>query len=73
MTKASGGHGNSLYVAAANGEVDERHAPEVEPEQLERLRHSLGRSTRQGLAIDALRPQPDRAGPEADIDDGIGW
>ncbi len=54
-----GREGNSLYVAASKAEGDERHVPEVEPDQLDRLRHSLGRSIRQGLAVDALRPQPD--------------
>lgn len=68
-----GRDGNSLYVAASKAEDDERHVPGVEPDQLDRLRQSLGRSIRQGLAIDALRPQPDPNAPGADIDDGIGW
>ena len=67
-----GRHGNSLYVAASKAEGDERHVPEVEPDQLDRLRHSLGRSIRQGLAIDGLRPPPDPP-PGADLDAGIGW
>ena len=68
-----GRHGNSLYVAAQQREGDERHAPEVEPDQLDRLRQSLGRSIRQALAVNALRPEPEPAAPDAAIDDGIGW
>lgn len=65
-----GRHSNSLYVAVSKAEGDERHAPEVEPDPLDRLRQSLGRSIRQGLAIAALPPHPDPNAPEADIDDG---
>jgi len=68
-----GRNGNSLYVAAPKAECDERHAPEVEPDQLDRLRHSLGRSIRQALAVNALRPPSNSEAPAADIDDGIGW
>ena len=61
-----------LYVAASKAEGDERHVPEDEPDQLDRLRHSLGRSIWQGLAIDGLRPPPDPP-RGADLDAGIGW
>ncbi len=67
-----GRHGNSLYLAAPELERDERHAPEVEPDPLDRLRQSLSKSIRQGLAVDALPLQPP-AVSESVIDDGIGW
>ncbi len=68
-----GRFGNSLYVTAPQKERDERHAPEVELDQLDRLRRSLGRSIRQGLAVNALRTEPDPKLPEVDIDDSIAW
>ena len=68
-----GRRGNNLYVAPLEVEGGERHAPSIEPDQLDRLRQSLGRSIRQGLAVDGLGTQPGLPAPDPDIDDGIAW
>jgi len=68
-----GRHGNNLYIAAPEPEGEESHAPSVEPDQLDRLRQSLARSIKQGLAVDGLGHQPDPAAAGADLDDSAGW
>jgi conjugative relaxase-like TrwC/TraI family protein len=52
-----GRHGNELYAAAADRRADERHAVEVEPDQLAAIRHALGRSAAKQMAVDQHEPQ----------------
>jgi hypothetical protein len=64
---------NDLYVDSPNEKLEEPHATEVTPDELDRLRRNLSRSIGQNLAIDQLRFEPMHAAPELEIDDGLGW
>lgn len=82
-----GRHGNDLYVPDDDGRAEERHGPELDPDTMERLRSSLGRSVAQILATDQTpdaswdsglsRDQPEPSigprGLEQEIDLGLGW
>ncbi len=47
-----GADGNWLYLSEETIRAEDGHAPEVEPDAIERLEAGLGRSTADGLAID---------------------
>ena len=47
-----GRRGNDLYLSTEDRREEKGHAPKINPDQLDRLRHSLGRSIRQHLATD---------------------
>ncbi|MGQ0618101.1 MAG: MobF family relaxase [Acidimicrobiia bacterium] len=55
-----GRHGNDLFTVEVDRRHDERHAPEIEPDTLERLRASISRSAGQYLAIDGDQGQRPR-------------
>ncbi len=52
-----GRHGNELYAVAADRRADERHAVEIEPDQLAAIRHGLGRRAAKQMAVDQTDPQ----------------
>ncbi len=64
-----GRHGNDLYLSTDVRRAEEGHAPEINPEQLDRLRQSLGRSIRQHLATDLVDAGLERDSPGADVVD----
>ncbi len=49
-----GRHGNELYIVSADRRTDERHAVEVEPDQLDAVRHGIARSTGKTMAADQV-------------------
>jgi len=51
-----GRHGNDLFVVTGDQHVEERHAVEVQPDPLDRLRAGLHRSTAKRFALDQLDP-----------------
>ncbi len=52
-----GRHGNDLYVVASDRRIDERHAVEVEPDQLDAVRHAIARAGAKRMAVDQHDPQ----------------
>ncbi len=66
-----GRHGNELYVDSPRTRDGESHADELEPDELDSLRRTLGRSVSQELATDQAERAANRSEP--DIDDGLGW
>lgn len=53
-----GRRSNDLYVVATDRRADERHATETGPDPLDELRHALGRSTSQRMALDHVDQPP---------------
>ncbi len=49
-----GRHSNDLYISTNERRAEEAHALQIDPEQLDRLRQSIGRSIRQHLAADLV-------------------
>jgi len=68
-----GRHGNDLYLFTDDRRAEEGHTPEINPDQLDRLRLSLGRSIRQHLATDSVDACLEQRSPAADLGDGPGW
>ena len=68
-----GRHGNNLYLSTDDRRAEEGHTPEINPDQLDRLRHSLGRSIRQHLASDLKDVGLEQPSPEAHLGDGPDW
>ena len=71
-TAASRGrHGNDLFVVAADGRSEERHATEVQRDPLDGLRTAVQRRSTQRLALDELQAgstsQLDRLRRERDV------
>ena len=63
---------NELYLDGADARLDESHAVELQPHELDRLRRDLGRSIGQEMAIDQIRPRPARKPWQTDMDMGLG-
>ncbi len=57
-----GRHGNDLFLTAVDQRGEDRHAPELDHDPLDRLRGSVRRSTAKDLALDQLHP-PDSVLP----------
>jgi hypothetical protein len=66
-----GRHGNDLFVVAADGRSEERHAAEVQPDPLDSLRAAVRRSSAQRFALYELEagstPQLDQLRRERDL------
>ena len=60
-----GRHANHLYVVTDDRRVDDRHAPEIDSDPLDTVRHAIGRRAAKTMAVDQFDPQSRRSSNSA--------